>query len=195
MTNPAIRTKLERFALTPSLLRDLREEFQLALEGCDFREATKAKAKLQLGRSTPGVYFWLARAWGKQYRLYVGQTKSLSYRLSNYLSPFQPNATNDFKLRICSDLIVREHPEATFDLYFAQIKGIRSDSPRLRSELRDRERLMLDKYGGAFVNQRGAASLSAKERLRAAYEEFYRENLLSLPDESYEGEVGRASVG
>ncbi len=182
MSQATLRAKLERFGLTPSLRRDLLAEFQLALEGCDFADAPRAKARLQVGHKAPGVYFWIARSWGKQYRLYVGQTTDLSYRLSNYLSPFQPNATNDFKLRICSDLIVRENPAASFDLYFSPLKGVRRDSPRLKRELRSRERSVLEKFGGALVNQRGTASSSAKDKLRAAYEEFYKENLLSIPD-------------
>lgn len=180
MPTPVLRIQLEPWLLSGPQKKLLRAEFELALSAADFSAPEQTRKRLKIGRKKPGVYFWIVRASKREYRAYIGQTTDLSYRLGNYLSPFQPNATNDFKLKIFYDLVLEAEPNATFDLYFRPLNGVRKDSPRRRTLLREAERSALDQFSGALVNQRGMPSEAAKHGLRGAYEEFYRDNLRSI---------------
>ena len=37
---------------------------------------------------------------GAEYKIYIGKTKSFSYRILNYIGDFQAHSPNDYKLRI-----------------------------------------------------------------------------------------------
>jgi hypothetical protein len=174
------RRNLSRFRLSRRESERLDRDFQLALSECDLHGAEKLRGRLTSFRGEPGVYFWILRAWGDRFKLYVGQTTSLSYRLSNYSSPFQPNATNDFKLRISYAFFLESIEGATFDLHFAPVDIANRSRVDARSELRRVEASTIETFSPVLLNQRGAVPPEAKRALEEAYTSFYRASLKSI---------------
>ena len=176
----ALKRHLARFRLSEGDASRLDRDFRLALSECDLHGAEKLRGRLTSFRGAPGVYFWILRAWGDRYKLYVGQTTSLSYRLSNYSSPFQPNATNDFKLRISYGFFIESIPGAMFDLYFAPVDLAGKDRLDARNELRRVEASTIESFSPVLLNQRGTVPVNAKRALEDAYTAYYRASLASI---------------
>ena len=186
MTKEVLKHQLARFELTAPNAHRLHDDFRSAISDCDLRGAEKLRGRLRTFAGVPGVYFWILRAWETSYKLYVGQTTSLSYRLSNYTSPFQPNATNDFKLRISYDFFIEAIPGASFDLYFCAVDVAGMNKADARSELRRRETETITHFDPVLLNQRGTVPADAKEALEKAYVAFYRANLASVLSARYD---------
>lgn len=61
----------------------------------------------------PGIYFWVMRQGERVFRIYIGKTNSMSYRMQNYVGEFQPHSPNDYKLRIFRVFLAESTPGAT----------------------------------------------------------------------------------
>ena len=111
---------LQLFQFSCTEAESLRAEYQPVLKGTDFGHSQELKEVISNYKGVQGIYFWVMRQESLEYKIYVGKTKSLSDRVLNYISEFQPHSPNDYKLRIFQTFIVTLMPDATLDLYFAR---------------------------------------------------------------------------
>jgi hypothetical protein len=110
-----------------------------------------------------GVYFWLLRADGRTYKIYVGKTKSLKRRLSDYLVGFQVHSPNDYKLQFFQDFIFERVPEAKFALFFRRCSS--DDLTECETEA--------CRLFRPLINERAHESYPAREKVKNAFKEYY----------------------
>lgn len=110
-----------------------------------------------------GVYFWVMNMDGIGYKIYAGKTKSLKRRLSDYTNPFQIHSPNDYKLQFFQTFILKHFPEATFDLYFMKCN---------MHDYTSKETEVVNTFK-PLVNERAKVSLEAKEKMKAAFANYY----------------------
>src|SRR6266404_9225090 len=91
---------LQLFQFSCTEAESLRAEYQPVLKGTDFGHSQELKEVISNYKGVQGIYFWVMRQESLEYKIYVGKTKSLSDRVLNYISEFQPHSPNDYKLRI-----------------------------------------------------------------------------------------------
>lgn len=162
-TNPL--AQFERFILAGDSAAEMRTEFQPVLRNAAFSKDNDSLARvLASHRKMSGIYFWVLRHGTDEYKLYIGQTKSLANRLLNYVSEFQAHSPNDYKLRIFAAFLTELAPRAVLDLYFA-VKEV--------GDLKDAERIAIRQYR-PLLNELPPPSIEAKQRLREAFEFYYR---------------------
>jgi hypothetical protein len=155
---------LKHFQLSDPEAVALRAEFQPVLKDTDFMHSQQLKQVLSNYKGVQGIYFWVMKQESVEYKIYVGKTKSLSDRVLNYISEFQPHSPNDYKLRIFQAFIVTLMPGATLDLYFAK------QDP---ANLTRAENEAIRKYG-PFLNQLAAPTAEAKDELKKAFALYYQ---------------------
>jgi hypothetical protein len=192
VTNASLRNALElrlaRFRLSALEAVSLRADFQLVVSDCVFTKSVHLTNALVKYKGVPGIYFWLLRRGETEYKIYVGHTTSLSYRLTNYISEFQPHAPNDYKLRIFHAFIAETWPTAGLDLHFAAKKFGKVGLAEVRTQLTGAENAALAQYKPILLNSRARATVEAKDELREAFTSYYRSafqaSLNALPAES-----------
>lgn len=120
-------------------------------------------ASLRELRDVAGIYFLTMRIGTSTYKIYVGKTRSLPRRVSDYSKNFQVHAPNDFKLRCFQAYIKEQFPLAVFDLYFAQagLQGYTSDETEA------------EKLYRPLINQRADTSAEDKLIMKRAFENHY----------------------
>jgi hypothetical protein len=166
-----------RFKLNDEQFRSLHKDFVRILEQVQFVRPEQVAYVVEHYKGKSGIYFWIMRLQesGDQYRIYLGKAKSISYRVQNYFSPFQPHSPNDFKLQIFAAFIAEKVPGASLDLYF---------SPRAERELTASENAALEVYNPLLNAKRSASSVS-RDALQEAFSDYYRsafERLLADAD-------------
>lgn len=167
---------LEPFSLSADQMADIQARFALVLSDARLTIVSKqdisaAAASVQNG---PGVYFWMMGAGGQNYRIYVGKTKSLARRVSDYMKDFQAHSPNDYKIRVFQQTILEKYPEAQFRLYFA------AASLEKYTQIENELILRLD----PLLNRRASTGAGARESFRKAFEAYYRagfEDILTRP--------------
>ncbi len=145
----------------------------------DARNKFRKDPKLKDLGDIPGVYLWVMKYAGKEYKIYVGKARSLSRRLEDYTNSFQVHSPNDYKLCFFQSFLEETlgDPRATMDLYF------------LKSTLdgfTDLETKVVRAYG-PFINKRGRLGDDAIDKMRAHFRDHYFEifrNKLGLPVDS-----------
>lgn len=108
------------FLLEGAQAAAMRAEFQPILSGTDLIKSRQIIEVVSNYKGVAGIYFWVLSYENAEYKIYIGKTKSLSYRVLNYVSEFQPHSPNDYKLRIFHAFLSEFMPTATLDLYFAK---------------------------------------------------------------------------
>ncbi len=121
-------------------------------------------------RKVSGIYFWVLVDGSNKYKIYIGKTKSLAYRVSNYVAEFQPHSPNDYKLRVFQTFVAELMPNASMELHFK-----RTDL----ADLTHAENTEIEKYQRPLLNRRGQASDEARTKLREAFEFFYRSGFIA----------------
>lgn len=113
---------LERYRLCDDEVETFRSRFNCVLTDVDLETLAPRSpdSVLHALREVAGIYFWTMRMGASTYKIYVGKTKSLPRRLSDYTNEFQVHAPNDYKLRFFQNFIRGRAPTAAFDLYFAK---------------------------------------------------------------------------
>lgn len=139
----------------------LDERFKQILSGTSLQRDDALDRALRDYRRR-GVYFWVLRHRDACYRIYVGQTVSLSGRLRTYISSFQAHSPNDFKLQVFLAFVNELLPDATFDLYFF-------DTP---DDLNAAELQTIERYN-PLLNRLPQPSLEAREQLKRAFSLYY----------------------
>lgn len=155
---------LKLFRFSPAEARLLRSEFAFVLSTADFGDTDQLRLRLSKYSKTSGIYFWVMKHESVEYKIYIGQTRSLSTRVLNYISPFQPHSPNDHKLQLFGSFINELLPSATFDLYFS-----RQDTVGLTKLESDANK----KYKPLFYRL-PTPSLEAKNELKKAFGSYYK---------------------
>lgn len=156
--------QLETFRFMPDQAASMRSEFTLVLSGTDLSKSGALADVIATHKKVPGIYFWVLRHQGAEFRIYVGKTNSLSYRLVNYVSEFQPHSPNDYKLRIFTAFTAEFAPDGAYDLYFKKTD---------LAGLTQAENAAIAAYR-PLLNQLPSASPEAKARLKEAFGDYYR---------------------
>ena len=140
-------------------------DFQLALPDVRLKElATEwIASKLNHLKNLFGVYFWIMVLNDRLYKIYVGKTKSLPQRLTEYRNKFQLHSPNDYKMQFFQDFIIKREPRARFDLYFC---------PASRETYTEKETEYVRDYG-PLINEKSPGSSLAKRNVKQAFWEYY----------------------
>lgn len=141
----------------------LRSEFTLLLSETDLSRCGRVDHVIADYKQSSGIYFWVMRHAERSFRIYIGKTKSMSHRMQNYVSEFQPHSPNDYKLRIFRRFISDAAPDATLDLYF---------SARPSHDLTEAENLAITTYD-PLLNRRLRPSDKARQNLQSAFSAYY----------------------
>ena len=158
--NPLAR--FDQFLLSKSDAEAMRSEFTPVLTDATFTRDEPLRRLLATHKKVSGIYFWIARHHSSEYKIYIGQTNSLANRLVNYVSEFQAHSTNDFKMRVFAAFLAELAPDAALDLYFSATSNYKAA-----------EKPAIHKYD-PLLNKLPSPSAEAKERLRHAFEFYYR---------------------
>jgi hypothetical protein len=156
--------RFDRFVFDEGGADAMRSEFKPVLPRATFTKDQPLLRLLDTHRNVSGIYFWVLRYDTKEYRLYIGQTNSLANRLLNYVSEFQAHSPNDYKLRIFAAFLAELAPNAELDLYFVETEV---------GKLREAEKDAIRRYD-PLLNKLPPPSAEAKEKLRSAFEFYYR---------------------
>jgi len=154
----------ERFLLAGGQAQSMRASFEAIFTGTDLAKCDRVDDVIATYKKVPGLYFWVMRHGGAEYKIYIGKTRSFSYRVLNYISDFQAHSPNDYKLRIFHAFVSELLPEAALDLYFA-----RTDLESLTSA----ENVAVLKYA-PMLNKLPPPTIAAKDELRKAFSLYYR---------------------
>jgi hypothetical protein len=160
------------FQLSQSENELLQQQFECFLPDANLvtRSKSDIERSLTSAADIPGVYFWLMRDGSNYYKIYVGKTKSLKRRVSDYLKGFQPHSPNDYKIRIFQEVVLNHIPTAGFILYFARA------SVETYTQL---ETEMVQRYA-PLLNRRARLCGDAREVFQKAFEVYYRQGFEEL---------------
>ncbi|ENJ1793123.1 hypothetical protein AB0557_004337 [Vibrio parahaemolyticus] len=163
-------SKFDKFKFTDEMVVSLNANFKLVAKNVNLMDVTKSDIELEICHSlqydhcnVTGVYFWVMEIESQQYRIYVGKTKSLSRRLSDYFNNFQIHSPNDYKLKFFQDYVLDLHHRAKFELYFM---------PCDISEYTQNETKMVNKFT-PLINERARVSQDTKDKMKQAFQEYY----------------------
>ncbi len=152
------------FEFSTAQIASLQTDFSLLISETDLSRCNSVDRIIADYKQVSGVYFWVMCHGEKVFRIYIGKTKSMSYRMQNYIGEFQPHSPNDYKLRIFHAFLAESIPGATLDLYF---------SPKNLNDLTKAENLALVTYD-PLLNRRQRPSVNARAALRDAFSGYYR---------------------
>ena len=156
---------LERYRLGNVEAVTFHERFNLVLTDVDLETLSPRgpDPKLRALRDVSGIYFWTMRSGTSTYKIYVGKTKSLPRRLSDYTNEFQVHAPNDYKLRFFQSFILSREPNAVFDLYFTEggAQGYTIDETEAVKEY------------GPLINERAETTAEDREVMKQAFAAHY----------------------
>lgn len=156
---------LERYRLGDEEVATFRSRFNCVLTDVDLETLAPRSpdSMLRTLRDVAGIYFWTMRMGSATYKIYVGKTKSLPRRLSDYTNEFQVHAPNDYKLRFFQSFVRSRAPTAAFDLYFAK-EGTRGHT------LDETEAV---KLYGPLINERAETTAEDRATMKQAFETHY----------------------
>nr|CAS03002.1 putative integron gene cassette protein [uncultured bacterium] len=155
---------LDRFRLQGVEQKEIRSNLFFVLESADLTRCPKVTDLIARHKKVAGIYFWTALVNGEEYKVYAGQTNSLSYRITNYTAPFQPHSPNDFKLLIFSAFMKEIAPESTLRLYSREVAAM---------DLKVEEKAFIAKHQ-PLLNVSRKPTAEARNKLRDAFSQFYR---------------------
>lgn len=166
----ALPTGFSRFQVRPSEAEELRSTFTFLWETTDLSRTSDVEESVQKFDKVPGIYFWTARVNSDEFKIYVGQTNSLGYRITNYTATFQPHSPNDFKLLVFAAFLAEVAPGATLRLHFRE---------EPLSQLNVEEKKSIDKFK-PLLNIRRKPTPESRHQLEIAFSEFYRASFEGL---------------
>lgn len=112
----------EPYLLAGQIAKQFETEFKTepVLAAATLKRDDALEKILMQYRDAAGIYFWVMAYKAARYSIYIGQTKSLSRRLCNYVSRFQVHSPNDYKLQVFRAFVTGLAPPGALDLYFAE---------------------------------------------------------------------------
>lgn len=114
-----------------------------------------------------GIYFWTMTDNSGEYKVYIGKSKSLHKRITDYSREFQPHSVNDYKLIVFQQAVTSTYSGFTFNIRFC---------PASLNEIASREKLAINSYR-PLLNERGSASPEAKKAFLDAFVRLYSDGL------------------
>jgi hypothetical protein len=162
----ALPPGFSQFMMSEAQISALKKDFVLAVPEVNLSRPEQVERIITHRKKVPGIYFWVMRHGENDdlFRIYLGKTNSLSYRVQNYVSGFQPHAPNDFKLRIFQSFLSELAPSAALDLLFSE-KSV--------EQLTQAEAEAI-KFYDPLLNRRQPATADARLALQNAFSLFYR---------------------
>ena len=162
--------KFEPFELSSQQESELCSNFELILPDTDLTKCDLVTEIIANYKKISGIYFWVMRSGNRQFRIYIGKTNSMSYRMQNYVSEFQPHSPNDYKMKIFYSYIAELEPKPCLDLYFSPI------------ELQSITQSENDAIGlySPFLNKRQKASKEARDIVKDAFSFYYQSGFEQL---------------
>lgn len=156
---------LERYRFVDAEAATFNGRFSRVLTDVDLETLSPRSpdSMLRALRDVAGIYFWTMRIGSFTYKIYVGKTKSLPRRLSDYTNEFQIHAPNDYKLRFFQSFIRNREPTAAFDLYFVKggVQGYTLDETEAVKEY------------GPLINERAETTSEDREVMKQAFAAHY----------------------
>ena len=152
------------FEFSAAQAASLHTDFALLLLATDLSRCNRVDRIIAEYKKVPGIYFWVMRYGDRLFRIYIGKTNSMAYRMQNYVGEFQPHSPNDYKIRIFRAFLAESIPDATLDLYF---------STKNLQDITQAENLAVTTYD-PLLNRRQRPSSSARIVLRDAFSGYYR---------------------
>ena len=73
----------ERFLLVGAQAKAMRASFTAVLTGTDLAKGERVNDVIATYKKVAGLYFWVMRHDGAEYKIYIGKTNSFSYRVLN----------------------------------------------------------------------------------------------------------------
>ena len=140
-------------------------DFPMVCENANLLEPTGAISAILKSTDfvVPGVYFWTMTDNRSEYKIYVGKTKSLRKRVTDYSREFQPHSVNDYKLQIFQQVVTSTYSGFTFNIRFC---------PSPVEEMTSREKDAINLYR-PLLNERRATSHEAKTEFLNAFVRLY----------------------
>jgi hypothetical protein len=153
-----------QFELSSEQAASLITDFSLLIPESELYRCGRVDRVIADYKQVPGIHFWVMRHEERLFRIYIGKTISMSYRMQNYVSEFQPHSPNDYKLRIFRAYISDVAPSAKLDLHF---------SSKDLADLTKAENIAVAAYD-PLLNRRQRPSAEARSVLREAFSVYYR---------------------
>ena len=165
---------LDPFKLDLTDALDLNQNYQevshnLILDALTKKIAEELIIDKKIDPVETGVYFWILELEGKQYKVYIGRTKSLIRRLSDYTSTFQIHSPNDYKLRFFQEFIYENYKNANFSLFFRKCS---------KNDYTEIETSEIQRYK-PLINLRAQVSVEEKNKIKKAFRSYYESVFIS----------------
>lgn len=159
-------TNLAKYRFTEDDQRTFQEEgFRKVHGDIKLNDIKAADTKtLAAAEGAPGVYFWVLLLKDEWYKIYIGKTKSLVRRLSDYTNPFQVHSPNDYKLRFFHEFILGHATDAKLALFF---------KPCSLADYTDVETRLVSAFS-PLINARSRAQGDERELMKAAFTKYYK---------------------
>ena len=154
---------LQNFKLSIAQSEHLNSHYKFVLGNDELWELEAIRNTASYFHRIPAIYFWVLDYKNQLNSIYIGKTKSLSNRIYNYASSFQPHSPNDFKLQVFHNFSHKEFPQSSLRLYFR---------PCLINELTIQEKIEIS-FFSPLLNTRLKANKKERENLQLAFSEYY----------------------
>lgn len=163
--------------LTGIRIDTLQLNYKLLCHRAHFAESLWVTQVQTASQGLSGVYLWTVASGevgGDEHVAYIGRTRSLARRLSEYLGEFQPHSVNDHKLRVFQEHLLKKYPLGRFALHFKEVPA---------SELVNEETEAV-RFFCPLMNQKLVPPPTARQAFRDAFASYYLAGLAPfLPDD------------
>jgi hypothetical protein len=166
--------QLKTFELTTADADLVGHEFTLLLADCRLSELTATECRAKLPAQS-GCYLWIMCLDSSRYKIYVGQTRSILKRVTDYSRGFQIHSPNDYKLRFFEEAMRETFPQGTLDLYFAAMK---------LDDCQTRETELV-RHLAPLINTLPVANEQERGLIRDAFRAYYRSSVARRLSQGY----------
>jgi|SRR5579862_5363406 len=153
---------ITRFLASPAEREAIAREFQLAASGLVLGPA--CRSRLEDLTSASGCYLWTMDVDEDRFKIYIGQTRSLRKRVTDYSIEMQIHSPNDFKLRFFQELALEVFPSARFDVHFAPLPD---------GERHEREKSLVRQFA-PLINTLRVPTQADRAIILNGYRQYYR---------------------
>lgn len=153
----------KRFELLPTERPAFEADFSLLCKSVELSELTRKEVSESIP-DTSGCYIWLMEIESRLHKIYLGRTRSIRRRLSEYAAGFQIHSPNDYKLHFFQKYIQSSFPDAKLDLYFCDVSV---------EYCKSRETELIRFYR-PLINERLTANSNEKDVVMKAFGKYYQ---------------------
>lgn len=164
-----LREALKHYQLNDDHRAELEKRFRQISASTTLLQQSSLDSLAAVAPPDSGIYVWILELDDIRYRIYVGRTKSLRRRVTEYQNAFQPHSPNDYKLRVFESFVAENSSSYRLILYFCQMP---------ENVLIEEERLAIRLFD-PLLNRRLDSTPESKEGLRLAFADFYKSSFTS----------------